>query len=200
MTNPYPVGAFLLTRSTDTVGRAIAAGQALIGDGTRYTHAALVIDGQQVVEAAPDGARIVPLAKYAGRLDVTVSDAPIRDAVTAATATGLIRPSRQAAQWHERRLRDRVDAAARALVGTPYSYLDYLSIALLHLGIRPAWLLRFVANRRHLICSQLVDEAYRAAGVHLFTDDRFSGDVTPGDLDRYRIGHLEGRPELATAA
>jgi hypothetical protein len=40
----------------------------------------------------------------------------------------------------------------------------------------------FVADEGHLICSQLVDEAYLRAGVHLFDDGRLPGDVTPGDL------------------
>lgn len=200
MTNRYPVGSFLLTRSSTRTSRLITAAQGLVGDGSRYSHAALVLDHDTVVEATPHGARLVPLTKYANRLDVTVSDAPIADAVEQAVTAGTIRNSRPARQWHERRLRDRVDAAGRALAGTPYSFLDYLSIALLHYGIRPAWLLRHVETSRHMICSQLVDTAYAAAGVHLFTDDRFPGDVTPGDLDRYRQAHLEGRPELAIAS
>jgi hypothetical protein len=39
-----------------------------------------------------------------------------------------------------------------------------------------------------MICSQLVDEAYLRAGVHLFDDGRDPGDVTPGDL-LYVIAH-----------
>jgi hypothetical protein len=147
----------------------------------------------------PDGARLTPLIRYVGRGgNVVVCDAPVRVAVVDAVASGQINPWE--ATDHEDTIRARVAAAGRALAGTPYSFLDYLSLFLLHLGIRPAWLLRAVDNRRHMICSQLVDTAYEAAGLHLFTDGRFPGDVTPGDLDRYRIGHLDGHPELATAA
>lgn len=196
--NRYPVGSFLLTRSRTRVGRMIAAGQALVGDGTRYTHAALVVSDTEVVEALFGGAQLSPLAKYAGRLDVTVCDSPIRVDVVDAVASGDVNP------WHalayEDTLRAEVAAAARSLVGTPYSFLDYASLALLHWNARPAWLLRFVASRRHMICSQLVDTAYASTGLELFGDGRYAGDVTPGDLDRYRIGHLEGRPELAVAA
>jgi hypothetical protein len=71
---------------------------------------------------------------------------------------------------------------AIGLVGTPYSFLDYSSIALAHYRIRPRWVRDFVASTDHLICSQLVDEAYLRAGVHLFDDGRLPGDVTPGDL------------------
>jgi hypothetical protein len=193
------VGSFLLTRSPSRVSRLITAAEGLTGDGTRYSHAALVVDGGHVVEALPDGARLTPLIRYVGRGgNVVVCDAPVRVAVVDAVASGQINPWE--ATDHEDTIRARVAAAGRALAGTPYSFLDYLSLFLLHLGIRPAWLLRAVDNRRHMICSQLVDTAYEAAGLHLFTDGRFPGDVTPGDLDRYRIGHLDGHPELATAA
>jgi hypothetical protein len=195
----YPVGSFLLTRSTSRVSRLITAAEGLTGDGTRYSHAALVVDGGHVVEALPGGARLTPLIRYVGRGgNVVVCDAPIRVAVVDAVASGQIHPWE--ATDHEDTVRARVAAAGRALAGTPYSFLDYLSLFLLHAGIRPAWLVRFVDNRRHMICSQLVDTAYEAAGLHLFTDGRFPGDVTPGDLDRYRVGHLDGHPELADAA
>jgi hypothetical protein len=195
----YPVGAFLLTRSPSRVSRLITAALGLTGDGTRYSHAALVVDGGYVVEALPGGARLTPLIRYVGRGgNVAVCDAPVQTAIVDAVVAGQINPWE--ATDHEDTIRARVAAAGRALVGTPYSFLDYLSVALLHLGIRPAWLLRAVETRRHMICSQLVDTAYEAAGLHLFADGRFPGDVTPGDLDRYRIGHLEGRPELAVAA
>jgi hypothetical protein len=48
--------------------------------------------------------------------------------------------------------------------------------------MRPQWLKSYVANSRHMICSQLVDQVYFAAGVHLFDDGRIDGDVTPADL------------------
>jgi hypothetical protein len=35
-----------------------------------------------------------------------------------------------------------------------------------------------------MICSQLVDQCYQDAGVHLFADGRWPGDVTPADLYR----------------
>src|SRR4051794_28204282 len=204
----YPVGSFLLTRSPSRVSRLITAAEGLTGDGTRYSHAALVPRlppaplrraRGPVVEPLPAGARLTPLIRYVGRGgNVVVCDAPVRVAVVDAVASGQIHPWE--ATDHEDTIRARVAAAGRALVGTPYSFLDYLSLFLLHLGVRPAWLLRAVDNRRHMICSQLVDTAYEAAGLHLFADGRFPGDVTPGDLDRYRIGHLDGQPELATAA
>jgi hypothetical protein len=199
MTNRYPVGSFLLTRSTSRTSRLITAAQGLTGDGTRYSHAALVVDGGHVVEAMPGGARLSPLIKYIGRGgNVAVCDTPVRIAVVDAVATGQINPWE--ATDHEDTIRAQVAAAGRALVGTPYSFLDYISLALLHFGVRPAWLLRYVKSSRHMICSQLVDTAFEAAGISLFADGRFAGDVTPGDLDRYRVANLEGRPEVVLAA
>jgi len=53
----------------------------------------------------------------------------------------------------------------------------------------PGWLLDYVAGTGHIICSQLVDQCYLDAGVHLFDDGRFVGDVTPGDLAH--VGTIE---------
>jgi hypothetical protein len=212
MPTAYPVGAFLLTRSASRTGRLIRLGQALIGDDSRYNHAALIVHGGQVVEATPTGAALTPLARYTDRLDVTVCDTPVRRDVVDAVASGDLTAAD--APGYEDMLRDEIADAAVRLVGTPYGWLDYLSIALLHwLGADPhdhrrrpllGWLRRLVVARvrtgRRLICSQLVDTVYATSGLHLFTDHRYSGDVTPGDLDRYRIAHLEGRPELAVAA
>jgi uncharacterized protein YycO len=61
-----------------------------------------------------------------------------------------------------------------AIVAAAYSYL----------GVRVPLVRRFVADAGHMICSQLVDQCYQDAGVHLFADRRWPGDVTPGDLYR----------------
>lgn len=73
---------------------------------------------------------------------------------------------------------------AEGLVGTPYSFLDYLSIALLHLGVPRRLAAGRVTDSGHMICSQLVDHLLCRAGFHLFTDGRLSQDVTPGALFR----------------
>lgn len=71
---------------------------------------------------------------------------------------------------------------ALALVGTPYSWLDYAAIAAHRFHIRTPELKTFIADSGHMICSQLVDQCYASAGVHLFDDRRWSGYVTPYDL------------------
>ena len=71
---------------------------------------------------------------------------------------------------------------APGYVGIPYSFADYASIALLHLGLPRARLARSVTDSGHMICSQLVDHLLCLVGFHVFADDRLSQDVTPGAL------------------
>lgn len=158
MTTPLP-GDFALTRISGITGRLVAAGQALVGDAAPVQHAFVYVGNGMVVQAMPSGAELIPIEEAspvvqwsAGHFDLTEDQ------------------------------RDAMVVEAVVLVGTPYSFLDYASIALAHYRIRPAWVRDFVADTGHMICSQLVDEVYLRAGVHLFDDGRLPGDVTPGDL------------------
>lgn len=158
MTTPLP-GDFALTKIGGITGRFVAAGQALVGDAAPVQHAFIYVGDGQIVQAMPGGAELIrledasePVVWSTGHFDLTSEQRALISAV---------------AIW---------------LVGTPYSFLDYASIALAHWQIRPRWVRRFVADTGHMICSQLVDEAYLRAGVHLFDDGRLPGDVTPGDL------------------
>ena len=72
--------------------------------------------------------------------------------------------------------------AATGAIGTPYSFLDYASIALLHTGLPRELVRSRVEDSGRMICSQLVDWAYCSAGYHLFDDGRMPQDVTPGAL------------------
>lgn len=168
MVNPRP-GDFGLTEIRGITGWLVGLGQFLNGDASIFSHAFVVLDDGTVMEAQPGGARITPLETYSRR--------PV------AFSTHLATTEAQ---------RDEIVRQARLLEGTPYSFLDYLALALTRLRVRPRWLRRYVASTGHMICSQLVDEAYRRAGVHLFTDGRLSQDVTPGDLaNRLLIGIRE---------
>jgi cell wall-associated NlpC family hydrolase len=158
MTYPQP-GDFALTRISGFTGRFVAAGQALVGDAAPVQHAYVYVGNGEIVQAMPGGAELIRLEDAAEPVVWSTGKVPL----TAAD-------------------RMRICGAARGLVGTPYSFLDYGSIALAHYRIRPAWVRDFVADSGHLICSQLVDEAYLRAGIHLFSDGRLPGDVTPGDL------------------
>jgi len=178
---PQP-GDFLLTDIDGLVGVGITIGQIILGDSSPFEHAALVISETEVVEAMPGGAIISPLSKYLG---------PERTHRALFVQVPL-------EPWQ----RGLVAQIGRELEGTPYSFLDYLSIALAHLRIRPQFVVNRVATSKHLICSQLVDFALQQASFQLFDDGRFHGDVTPGDL--YRLVHsrpwmkfLEVSPEAA---
>lgn len=86
--------------------------------------------------------------------------------------------------WSTGRVQTTSAAATAALkyVGTPYSWLDYLAIAVHRWHIPFPGLKNFVADSRRMICSQLVDRAECDAGVHLFSDGRWPGYVRPSDL------------------
>jgi hypothetical protein len=170
---PYKPGSYFLTQVPGRAGFWIGVGQALAGDASRYGHAGIVVsEAGDVVEAEPGGARIGNLSRYAGQ-PLLISDAPVVLAGGDEAAT-----------------RARVVAEARKLLGTPYSPLDYLALALLHLHLPlAAWVRKRVESSGHLICSALVDRAYRKAGLHLFTDGRLTGDVMPADLAAWAEDH-----------
>jgi hypothetical protein len=111
-----------------------------------------------IVEAEPGGAREVALGGY-GKILWSTGKIPLTPAQRTA-----------------------VCAAARGYIGTPYSWLDYAAIAAHHLHLPSPGLKAYIASTKHQICSQLVDQCYADAGVHLFADGRWPGYVTPADL------------------
>ncbi len=127
---------------------------------TRSTvnHAFVYVGDGLIVEAQPAGARLAPASLYPGALW---------------SGPGLTAG-----------LGEAIAAAARALVGTPYSWVDCAAIGLTDtLGWHVPEAVRRRLNRRdRLMCSQLVDTAYALGGVHLYDDGRIAGDVSPGDL------------------
>lgn len=159
-------GQFGLSTISGRVGWWVGLGQFLVGDGSRFSHAFVVV-GDHVVEGMPGGAKLTPLRYY-----TTGAKAPVT-VFSHLPLTPLQRIS--------------IVKEAISLVGTPYSFADYLAIALDHWGIRPKWLRRYIANSGHLICSALVDRVYARAGIQLFDDGRDYGDVSPGDLADYLI-------------
>lgn len=152
-------GDFGLTRIKGWTGIWVSLGQWLNGDASRYTHAFVVVDDNYVIEAQPGGAVLTPLADYLERTDVIYSNLPLT---------------------LEQR-KDIVDKA-QSYEGVPYSFLDYLAIGLVRLGIKPHRVIDRVVSSGHLICSQLVADVYAYAGVQLFDDGTPAYMVTPGDL------------------
>lgn len=164
MTTPTPYqpqpGDIGLTRISGAVGAGIRFGQWLNGDGfADYEHAFVVVqpsaDAVMVVEAEPGGARHVPL-HYA--------------------------PSNTVYLRCPDRLRDAVSFAATRYTGVPYSFLDYQALAMHHFHVPAPGLRRYIASTGHMICSQLADRAALDGGWHLFSDGRWPGFVTPGDI------------------
>jgi hypothetical protein len=72
-------------------------------------------------------------------------------------------------------------------IGTPYSFLDYGAIAALHAHIPAPHLRAYVSSSKHMICSQLADQAMSDAGFHVFDDGRLPQDVVPAELYRALI-------------
>lgn len=122
------------------------------------THAFTVMPNGQIFEAQPGGARFISMTRYADR-PVLLAKLPL---------TNLQREQI-------------VDVALR-YVHTPYSFLDYVYLALWRVGMRPKWLQDAVKDSGHMICSQAVDKLAEEVGMNLFTDARLNQDVTPGDL------------------
>ncbi|MFD5308303.1 C40 family peptidase [Streptomyces ardesiacus] len=157
MTEPLP-GDFGLTKIRGLAGAFVNFGQWFVGDFAPVQHALVYVGNGMVVQAMPSGAELIrledasPVVKW---------------------STGLI----ELKPWQRLKIADETNG----LVGTPYSFLDYVSIALERLGVRPRWVLERVAGTGHLICSQLVALAYERAGIELFPGT-FPGDITPGDL------------------
>lgn len=159
MTEPM-VGDFGLTKIRGLAGAFVSFGQWFVGDFAPVQHALVYVGNGMVVQAMPSGAELIRLSEASPVVKWSTGLVPLGDGE-----------------------REVICREAKALVGTPYSFLDYVSIALERLGVRPRWVLERVASSGRLICSQLVCEAYRRAGVELFPGE-FPGDQTPGDLFR----------------
>jgi uncharacterized protein YycO len=160
LAQPLP-GDFGVTSVKGRVGFLISVGEWL--NGSRFghwDHAFVYVGDDQVIEAEPGGARLASLDEYQGR--------------TIAWSTNHIELTEQQ--------RTAIVAAAHSFIGVPYSAGDYMALALWHFHLRIPWAKHVMASQSRMICSQLCDAAYEVAGVHLFTDGREPGDVTPADL------------------
>lgn len=156
MTGPG-VGSIGLVAIKGRVGLAIRIGQWLNGSGfIRYEHAFVYVGNGQVIEAMPEGARLARLDQYRECPIVWLRCPPT--------------------------LGEAVAAAARGYEGVPYSFADYVAIALHRFHIPTPRLRRYIESSRRMICSVLADRAAHDGGWHLFDDGRWFGYVTPGAL------------------
>ena len=170
---PLP-GDFFVTRTPGVWAGIIRwATSSTVNHAGVYVGAVVGYKRPQVIEARPGGAGYRDASAYA-------------DAVWSSGALSALDTPTVVQR------RDIVTAARQAL-GTPYGVLDIVAIALAQhrtgalvkaavaLQHQPWWVRR-IMSMRTLICSQLVDECYTAAGLHLFPDGRLPGLVSPGDL------------------
>jgi hypothetical protein len=143
-------------------GRIVHLLQLLAGGGkySKYQHVIVYLGNGMVLQAEPGGSRIVPFTARKYML----------------WSSGIIRIPDEA--------RARVPELAAAMEKIPYSYLDYLSVALHRLHIGAKRLRNFIRDTGHMQCAQLADEFMRRLGVHLYTDKRWEGDVIPCDIAR----------------
>jgi hypothetical protein len=172
---PVDVGQWLLARTSDEerdIDHVFVVVQAA---KTGYDLPNVMRAGTRIVQAMPSGAEEIEI----GQEHWTDRYVYVRPAYLDAGVSAL-----EAA------------AAARAYIGTPYSFLDYAAIALHH--IDPVWrispesvnsqpLARYIRSTGHMICSQLADQALTDAGFHVFDDGRLPQDVMPCELYRKLI-------------
>jgi cell wall-associated NlpC family hydrolase len=152
---------FFLAPMVGRVGKLIGVGQMLNGEGFRkYQHAGIYLGSGMTLEAYPGGAIYGSIDRFAPESLVW--------------STGLVALSP--------RDRERIVSIARTYLGTPYSFLDYGALAAKRFHIPAPHLKAFIESGGHMICSQLVDRVYEEADVHLFSDGRWPGYVTPASL------------------
>jgi len=154
------VGMIGLTKVGGTVGKGIRVGQWLNGEGFKeWEHAFVLLPNGLLLEAEPGGAAIRPL-HYSNVYWCTGLDKLIHPSVT---------PSE-------------ISRVAESLKGVKYSFLDYAALSAHRLHIPAPHLRAYIGDTGHMICSQMADEFYLRLGAHIFTDNRWAGDVTPAGL------------------
>jgi hypothetical protein len=154
-------------------GKLINVGQALHGDPSGWTHAFVVVDDNRVLQAMPKG------SEY-GSLDFYLEP-----------GNAVFLPGWPAIEeWQA----VRIPEVAESLLGVPYGFLDYLSLAFYGWGIKLPLTRKRIVGKGQMICSQLVDEFFARLGIPLFSDGRLPMDVTPGDL------HIQWTKSLSLAA
>ena len=189
--NALQVGDIILSTTDVTISRAIRAAT----DG-QVSHAMLYVDqGGQVVEAVGDGVRLIPLG----------------DAIASATVAVAFRvPGLTADQ------RQMIADAAGNQIGKPYNHIGIARQALFQIDQRLCSALpnglsdrcRAFAGRIDMgtssndsfLCSELVLDAFRAAGQPLTTEQ--PNWASPDDIANLRfdfsklryIGHLKAAP------
>lgn len=157
-------GDFFAVTTVSDLGNFIHIAEILAsGKGADYEHAALYLGGphELILEAEPHGAVIRPF-HYAETLTLWSSGIKALE----------LSVSQQSA----------VMATAYYYLGTPYSFADYLAIAAHKWHFPAPGLQDYIADDRHMICSQLVDATRLRLRSNFFHDGRWPGYVMPVDI------------------
>lgn len=170
VTDMPQAGDYVCVPISGDAGKAISIGEWLNGDGFNvYDHVEIYVDGHDehapygyTLGAYPGGARLVPVPCPPWKIPQGLWSSGHFDLTTDQ--------------------RNDIVKQALACKGIPYSALDYFALAAHRLRIPAPELKTYIQSTKHLICSQLVDLCYGNAGVHLFSDNRWPGYVTPADL------------------
>jgi hypothetical protein len=177
-------GQFAVTEIGGWVGAQVAFGQRMIRPRSpnaaryarRFSHTLIALDDRTVIEAMPGGARITPIEVYTEG------------------------PRAHATRWSDILLTPQqktlISEIGRSMEGRPYSFANYPALGLHHLGMRPDWLVAFIEDSGHVVCSQMTDLVYYLAGIHLFYEDpdRLFMDVIPIDLADWQDRHPQWVP------
>lgn len=157
MTDTLPaVGTIGLTQISGEVGKLIEVGQFLNRQGFKdWEHAFLLGPNGSILEAEPGGARIGHVSQYSN-----------------------IHWCNAIASQYTGPLLESIWTGAQQYVGTKYSFLDYGALSLHRFHIPVPGLEHYIGDSGHMICSQLVDQAYLDKGAHLF-NGVWQGYVTP---------------------
>jgi cell wall-associated NlpC family hydrolase len=168
---PQP-GDYLVTRTSGAWYDRLAAWAIRFDTDSPVNHAALAVGPTDdypegaIIEARPGGAAYNSIHAYP----------------QAIWSTGRL-PERLTPDNDDRR---KIVAAATTMIGTPYSWLDIIAIGLAQRRTGRVvdgdeWWVKRISGDGHLICSQLVDEAFHVAGIELLAG-RLPGLVAPSDL------------------
>jgi hypothetical protein len=166
---PLPVpdfrepGDFGAARVHGLIGWDISWAERLAGLGKgEWQHALTYVGGGLCLQAEPGGARIVTRPVQSGDI----------------WSSGLAQFALTAAQ--QGRVMPLAESPAFRDVG--YSALDYGAIFCHKLHLPAPGLQDYIGDTGHMICSQMVDEFALKLGLHLFSDGRWAGFVTPWDI------------------
>lgn len=166
-------GDFCVVPVSGTLGMLISAGEWLNGEGWgRHDHAEIYLGTVPGTDS---------------QYGCTASAYPDRDGIKTLACAPETVPG---AVWSSGKIP--LQSSQRDLIVTwclqhrniRYSWEDYFALVAHRMHIPAPGLTGFIAGAGSAICSQYVDLAYQAAGVHLFSDGRIPGYVTPAGLAR----------------